>query len=339
MTRSFEGLRTVALGRTWRAATAAVLLASGGFALEAQSQAARPPSDTESAITLAREGKDAYDRGDWKTALDLFSAAERRAHSPVMLLYVARCRRNLGQLVTARESYAALAEEALADDAPEPFKAAKVDAKKDLEVLEPRIPRVSVALKNLPPTAVILLDQRVLGAAELASPIPLDPGTYELRAMVDGTEIGRAEVKAVEGARSDVTLEGKPAPPLVPNIVPSAPKPAASKDPTLVVLGTIGLVLGAGGIGAGIATRVMAFDIVEDVKSRCVAGFCLAEDEAEIHRATGLQTGSTIGLVLGGAVVATGITLLIVSATEDDASAPTVTLRAGPRGLTLSGGF
>jgi hypothetical protein len=340
MTRSSERRRGPS--RRWRRCTAGVALwlSSAGWTPEALSQAAPKPQNTESAITLAREGKDAYDRGDWKTALDLFNAAEGRAHSPVMVLYIARCRRNLGQLVAARDSYGALAGESLAADAPEPFKAAKADAQKDLAVLEPRIPRVTIALKDVPSNAVVLLDQRVLSAVDLASPLSLDPGTYQLRATLAGEEIGRTEVKAVEGVRSDVTLQGQPVSPRA-TAAPPPPTPTTAPvgDPTLDVVGTIALVLGAGGLGVGIATRVMAFDIVGDVKARCVVGFCLAEDEAEIDRAIGLQTGSTIGLLIGGAAAATGVTLLIVSATRDGASEPTVSLHGNLGGLSLSGSF
>ncbi len=322
-----------------RVASVALALLLTALPHAAASQPAPPPKDTQSAITLGREAKEAYDRGDWKTALDLFNAAEGRAHSPVLLLYIARCQRNLGQLVAARSTYKVLAGETIAADAPEPFKAAKEDAAKDLAALEPRIPTVLINLKNAPPDATVLVDQRVLGAAELASPLALDPGTYQLRILHQGAEIGRAEHNAVEGARADLTLEAKPAP-KPPDVIAPPPKPKpAGKDPTLDVLGSIALVLGAGGLGAGIATRVMAFGIVDDVKARCLNDVCPVEDEAEIERAKELQTGSTIGLVLGGALAATGITLLVVSATSDGPSEPNVSLQAGPLGLSLRGSF
>ena len=318
-----------------RPAAVALLLA----ALAApQVAVAQPNTDSQSAIALAKSAKESYDRGDWLTARDLFTAAEARAHSPVLSLYIARCHRNLGELIRARDMYRALIAEQLSPTAPEPFRTAKADAEKDLAILVTRIPRVTLIGKGLPAGAVVELDKRT---QELGVPIDADPGTHQARATSGQIEVASATFELEEAAALTVTLEarqaGTPTPPIDVGPRPGPPpEEQPGRDPTLVVLGTVSLVLGAGGLATGIATKVISFDIVDEVKGRCQGSHCLASDEAEIDRAKGLETGSTIAFAVGGALAATGITLLIVSALDKPSS---VALEADPRGLTLRGRF
>jgi hypothetical protein len=326
--------------------TGATLLLGATVALttldaHGQTTAKEPPAgDAQSAIVLAKEAKDHYDRGEWKTALDLFVAAEGRAHSPVLLLYVARCRRNLGELVAAREQYRSVANAALAADAPAPFRTAKEDAAADLRALEGRIPLLTIDRSALPPAAVIDVDGRVLTPGELGSATPVDPGLRIVRATLDGKELTRGEVTMVEGTPTTLRLT-PPAPqpidratgprPIEKPITPEANEPSVVFD----VVGVIALSLGAGGLGAGIGMRVAAFDIIEDVRARCDAGVCLPEDEAEVERAVDLETFSTVAFVAGGVLAATGITFLIVGATNRSG----VALSVSPTALSVQTRF
>lgn len=295
-----------------------------------------PPS-AETAVSLAAEAKASYDRGAWAEALELFARAEEKAHSPVIVLYMARCHRNLGRLVEARELYAKVASEALAPGAPEPFVTAKADAAEDLRALEPRIPHVTLSLVGIGGDAVVEIDGRALTEEQRAGRLPLNPGAHAIRALRGGSEIARADVQLAEGADEVVELRAAAPGPIAPVVPPpesSGQADAASSGslaPGLIVTG-----IGAVAIGAGIVTRVMAFQKVDDVKSRCVDGSCLAEDESEIDSAVTLQTVSTICLVAGGAAVAAGVVLLVVAPGGDE---PAVSVRVGPSGVMAEGAF
>jgi hypothetical protein len=302
---------------------------AGGFAQD-------PASAAPTAVSLAGEGKARYDRGEWAEALALFEAAEQLAHSPVIVLYIARSQRNLGRLVAARQSFVRVSQEELPAGAPEPFVVAKADAAEDLQSLEPRIPMIELRLGEIPTDAQIEVDEAPLSAADRDKPILVDPGEHRVRAVRGGVEIASATVTLAEGQRETVTLRsasvaGPPQPP------PGGTPPDQPSDssgslvPGLVVVG-----IGAVGLGAGIVTRVMAFQKVDDVEDRCVDGHCLVSDEAEIDAATTLQTVSTICLVAGGAAVAAGIVLLAVAPGGDG---PTVSVRAGPLGISATGSF
>jgi hypothetical protein len=311
------------------------LAAALALPVSSLAQPAAPPAET--AVSLAAEAKASYDRGAWAEALELFARAEEKAHSPVIVLYMARCHRNLGRLVEARDLYAKVASEELAPGAPEPFVTAKADAAEDLNALEPRVPRITISLVGIPQDAAVEVDGRVLTPEERGERTMLNPGAHTIRALRGGAEVARAEIQLAEGADEVVELRAATQAPLVP-IAPEAPttggdaqSSSGSLAPGLIVTG-----IGAVALGAGVVTRILAFQKVEDVKSRCVGGSCLAEDEAEIDSAVTLQTVSTICLVAGGAAVAAGIVLLVVAPGGDD---PSVSVRVGPGGVMATGAF
>jgi hypothetical protein len=61
----------------------------------------------------------------------------------------------------------------------------------------------------------------------------------------------------------------------------------------------------------GAVTGLLALSKANDVKSRCDAGHCPAEDESKANSAKTLATVSTIGFVVGGVGVGAGAFLLI----------------------------
>lgn len=81
-------------------------------------------------------GLAAYAEGRWQEALRHFTEAERWMHSPVFVLYMARCQQELGAVELARELYRKAAEEPLSDDAPDVWRDAQASAQAALEALE-----------------------------------------------------------------------------------------------------------------------------------------------------------------------------------------------------------
>lgn len=313
----------------------AIVLLVLGLARTTEAQPSNP--NAAEAVALARGAKERYDQGNWAEALTLFEQAEAKAHSPVLLLYAARCHRNLGHLVRAHATYRQVADEQLPDNAPEPFRQAQRDAKGDLEALEPRLSRVVLDRSRAPASWTIEIDGIPRTGAE---PILLDPGKHVL-----ATKEGDAET-----SRQEFTLrEGETLPLAVGAATPSEPKPSgpvtpppanqAEEGPTAAdyAPGIVLLTLGAGGLAAGIATRVIAFQKVSDVKERCAGNVCLAADRDEIESADTFQTVSTVAFVVGGVAAATGIVLLVVLPAQR--SGPSVSLRVQPGGVAVEGTF
>jgi len=282
----------------------------------ALAQAPRDGDDPQAAIALGRDAKQRYDQGDWIGALELFDAAEAKAHSPVLLLYIARCERNLGHLVRARDVYARIDRESLAADAPDPFVAARADAHKDLEALIPRLPVVSIDAAGLPAEVAIDIDGVIVSRDRPR--LEVDPGPHVAHARAGDRDVAQVAFRAEEGKPLSVRLWS-----VATGSSGHAHEPSAGP-------GILGVGLGAAGLVAGLVTRLVAFHEVADVRSRCIDMHCLIGDEGEISTAETLQTVSTVALVAGGVLAAGGAFLLVTRARR-----PTAAIRVAPAGVAI----
>jgi tetratricopeptide (TPR) repeat protein len=109
--------------------------------LSAAKLVAQPPSDPQSesgraAIERGHEAVSLFERGDWQGALARFQEAEALYHSPVFVLFSARCLRHMGELDQARFAYLRLVDEPLDAGVPEPWKQAQADGRAELTSLE-----------------------------------------------------------------------------------------------------------------------------------------------------------------------------------------------------------
>lgn len=134
-----RGRRTARIARLVLATTLAIAPAIA----HGQAPAAAPaPGDAGSrAVALGREGIQLYEAGRWAEAEAKLTEAEAVLHSPVFLLYIARCRRHAGRLLDARDAYRRSVDEQLAPTAPPAWRQALVDARAELSVLEEEIAR------------------------------------------------------------------------------------------------------------------------------------------------------------------------------------------------------
>lgn len=303
-----------------------LLIASlAGLAGVPNARAQAPPS-AQQANELAREAKAKYDQGDWAGALALFESAEALAHSPVLLLYAARCQRNLGKLARARELLERVVAEKLASDAPAPFVNAQKDAAGDLQALEARIPKIIINRGEAPASWVVEID-----GVRVERELEVEPGNHRVVAKEGGEMRFEREVAVAEGASVTVAVRAAGRAPGA--MAPPDPHPDEASSAVLLVPGLVALGVGTVGVGIGVALRAMALETVSDVKDRCIEGRCLESDEAEIEDAETLQTASTILFVAGGALAATGVVLLIVLPGDDNGVA------VGPGYLGLRGRF
>ena len=120
-------------------------------------------TDAERAVSIGRTAMSLFKEERWAAAYDKFSEAETVAHSPVFLLYMARCKRQLGELKAARALYVRVVEDKPPDGAPESWKNAQNEASKELVDL---FPRLRISVRGGP--AEVKLDGRTLTTEELA---------------------------------------------------------------------------------------------------------------------------------------------------------------------------
>jgi hypothetical protein len=283
------------------------------------------PNASQRALDLAYEADDLFAKGKWDEAHARFSEADALAHSPVFVLFMARAKRNAGKLLEAVALYQRVADEKLAPTAPKPFRAAIGDAASELTELRGRIPRVRVVLVAAPRGAAdVRMDDAVL---EVDKSVAVDPGKHVFTAKVGDKTVSETIEIIAGGEERRVELSFAPA------AERGDPKAAPAKRGSLapgiafVSLGTFGFELGA--VMGGLATSTSS-----DVKENCVDNHCLASDADALDRARLFANVSTGALVAGGALMITGVVLLVVR--PGGTTAPSVGLGPGRATLDLS---
>lgn len=250
---------------------------------------------SQEALLIGYEADELFLRGRWDQAYRRFEAADRLAHSPVFVLYMARCRKNAGKLLAARAIYQRVAREPLETGAPEPFRRAVEDGKSELAEVETRVASLTLTFKGARDASVTIDGKPVAasGAHEL------DPGSHAVVASASGKTVKRT-VELDDGEKARVELSF---------LEPQAPEEESqgSLTPAIVAfsLGGVGLALGA-------ITGAIAAVQADKIKDNCIDGHCLAEDADALATAKALATTATVGFVVGGVGVGTGIVLVIV---------------------------
>lgn len=305
--------------------TVAALLIAVGLAL-APRVARGDDSASQAALADGREALALYEAGQYAEALATFMKAEEQYHTPVFLLYIARCRRELGHLLAARATFERVLGEQLSDAAPEPWTRAQTDAKTERDAVAALIPELTVTLAEPSEGVTLTIDGK---AATLGEAIELDPGAHVLRATLGERSVERS-VMLEAGRDERVVLELEAAPrPVAPKKADPLPRepiplpPPAEPDagvPGLAVAGYVLSGLGIAGITAGIITGVMALDANDAAGVGCDP-LCPPENVEDADRALTLAHASTGSFVVGGTALGLGILFILLSPAADGAIA------------------
>lgn len=223
------------------------------------------------------------------------------------------CLEREGKVASAYAAYADAASYAVRDARKE----REALARARMQALEPRLPRLWIALKAKVPALTVTLDDVVLGEVTFDAGIPLDPGAHRLAAHAPGYRTWEQAFEAPEPGKR-WTLE---VPQLEPEPAPQAPAPAApvpsantrvpapshpSRTLQYVFLGTgAGLLAVGSAFGIGAASTYAARDvhcIVSGGVERCSArGNELKDQATSLAWVTnGIFAGAIVALTVGG---------------------------------------
>lgn len=222
-------------------------------------------------------------------------------------------------------------------------------AKERASTLKPRVPWMTIAV----PLAIagiegleVKRDGELVARGEFDRRVPVDPGAHTITATAPKKKPWQTVVRALEGGVIEVKLsaledEGdKPspappapvaapaqAPPRAPPPPPAAPPPAAPEASPGGGQRIAGIVVGSAGL-AGVAVGAALGVVAKSSWDRALGG-CQNGDKtrcpeaaiADGNSAKGLATGSTVGFVAGGALVATGLVVLLTAPSKKASSA------------------
>jgi hypothetical protein len=262
-------------------------------------------STRESARALADEGADAFAKGDYARAHERLQRAFSLVPAPTIAVLDARALSSLGRLLEAGAAYRLALSTAVDDTSPRTFHEAVVHARTELALLEQRLPRLTVRVRNAPRGArvQVWLDGDEMVPRELGTPLAVDPKPYTLRLDIDGEQAALRRITLREGESRAVDLEP-----------PSAG--GLSRTLTIAAFG-----LGGAGIVTGVVAGSLALGARKEAAGACPARRCElgSRGAAALDDFRTYRTVSTIGYGVGAAGAALGTILLLAPSTKSGA--------------------
>ena len=278
------------------------------------------------ARAAAGQGADAFDAAKWQDAVDLFGRAEALVHSPIHLLFIGRAQANLGHWVKAYEAFNRIKREGAPADAPPAVKKAVEDGTAELARLEPQLPYIAVSVKNPTGQVEVKMDGTVVPPALLGLMRPVDPGQHQFQASngLASSDVVTADVKPATRQTVELVLGAASAPvpaaAATPEPGPAAPPPASDESGSkngLRIGSYAAFGVGAAGLAVGTVFLVKYLGTKDDADKICPTPSCTPDKQAEQKSkdsdAASQGTLAVVGYAVGGAGIAAGVTLLILS--------------------------
>ncbi|MBL8741647.1 MAG: hypothetical protein JNK04_11155 [Myxococcales bacterium] len=308
-----------------------------------QTAFAQKAGDAKSkARDLFKAGAKAIEQGKHAEGLPLVEQAEGLFHAPTHLLWIARGKAGLGQLLEARDAYKKLIDEQLPPNASDAFKEAQAAGSTELAALDKRIPKLVV--RPRPENAAglsITMNGETLGPDRLGVPFDVAPGSFTFKARADGLEASNVTVDAVERSTTEVRLVLHP---FGQKGTEDSGVTVVKKDEGWSAMKIAGVALMAGG-GAGLAAggAMGALHFVRKSDADAKYDECGADCREEVDSLDNESTlfgNLAIGLLAGGAaVLGTGIVLFAVSPSEATDEKPPVSFTVTPGFVSVEGRF
>jgi PEGA domain-containing protein len=310
------------------------------FALLVLTAPADAQSTDEQAQKLFREGVDAQTAGNYAAACAKFEQSLALVSRASTLLNLAICEAEQGKLTSALARYAAGIDALTEGDE------RIAEARRGMAALDARVPRLTIKLGgDTPASARVLVDGHEVPQEDRVR-LPLDPGKHQVVLALGGHDDATRTVSLRESATETVTMEPGPAtgtgaPPAEPGAEP-APEPEAPADDgapidPLLPAGITVAGLGVAGLAVGAALGAMTLSETSNAESDptlCPNKVCTQAGREAVDGARGKGVGATVALAVGGAALAAGVVMIIVSQTAADepATSARITPLVGPNG-------
>lgn len=325
---------------------ACVLFASAFLLLAPATARADEPSaaDSETALTLYKDGKALRDKGDLQGALEKLKAAYALVETPITALELGKTHVQMGKLVEAREVLLSVARIPVRKNESTKASEARTEAEALAAQVKPRLASLTVRVKGVPPGAIarVTVDGAGVPPDAMSAPRILNPGAHVVVLEVNGKptqsdlslsdgEARELEIAPAEGAIGPVVAP-IPAPPAEPT-PPPAPRTSGGMSP-LVPIG-----FGVAGVGlvVGTITGVMTLSTASTVKDTCNGdGRCPPSAQSDLDSASTTGAISTVGFVVGVVGIAVGITGIFMSTPRTETRSG---FRIAPTGHGVAGTF
>lgn len=279
-----------------------VCCALGALSLPAAAEDAR----SARADALFRQAQALLDAGKIDAACAKFEASEAWENGLGTLLHLGDCYERAGRSASAWHAF--LEAEAMAQ-AKKDSNRAQI-ASERVAALEPKLARVVfvVPATSRVPGLAVQLGANTVPTTSWGMIIPVDAGVQHISVSAKGH---RPWTMDLEVARSDAHEYRITVPTLEPLPEPAASSHRAAFRTAGVVTGSVGLA----GIGAGAVFS--AFSKNADDANTCARGTIQCQ-ATKSSSANSYSQAATVSLALGGALLATGVTLFVLAPSADN---------------------
>lgn len=321
-------------------------------ALSKASVAGDSEIEIANARQLAIQGIDAVENGNCKAGEPLLERAEKLHHATVHLQYIARCRLAAGRLVAATEMWRQIIREGAPSGSSPAVQAAIAEANSQLPHTLPRLASTTVKANSEYRDIKVIVDgvavrPELLGAAQV-----IDPGEHRIEAEAPGYAHFSKSWTVGEGQSAEIVITLKPGESTGGG--PAAGPAGEGDEPAKKGSGltTAGFVVGTAGViamVAGTVTLLTRNNKVNTLASKCPNEECplgtfssLQELEDEKDSVRTLTAVTNVLMFGGGALIAGGVTLIVIGANSNGSEPKTALTLGSPRadfGLSIRGSY
>lgn len=305
-------------------------------------------TDTAAARAYGQDGVVLADQGKCTAAIEKLDRAEKLHHAPTTAGRLGECEITVGKVVAGTERLQRLLREGLAPSPPKSFVTAMDRAQRVLDAALPRIATLRISVKA-PAGAkpAVTVDDEAVSSALIGADIPTDPGAHKVVATAKGFVSATKELTLKDGETNGITLtlvadpSYKPEqPPVVAGPVTGPVSPDTTTARKTNILPYVAFGAGALGLGVGTVAGLIVGSKSSDLSSNCRGdGGCPKTQESTLDSAQTWATVSTIGFIVGGAGIATGVVLLLIGSPGKSASRGTVRPLVGAGFAGVDGTF
>jgi hypothetical protein len=192
--------------RASRAFALALALAAALLPWSSARAETNPSVPDPAAAALFQSGRDLLDRGKWAEACSKFEASMILYPAASTLLNIARCYEHEGKIALAWSAYQRALVLNRETQGEERKKALDEVAKKGLTAVEPRLPRIKLALRGTPSGLRVTHNGQDVPTAMLSTVLPVDPGPQSITAEAPGYMPFQRTVDVGEGELEEVAI-------------------------------------------------------------------------------------------------------------------------------------
>lgn len=340
--------RRSALSRGRFAALAASLVALHVATVSpspAQAQGAPPAAseaNTKKAVELFKKGQGLYKANKFSEALPVLRESYALVASPNSQIYIARCLAGTNDLVGAYLEFEALIADVDARKDPK-YDKTRESAVGERDELLTKIALVTVNVANATPDARVTVGFKEVPRESWGKPLPFMPGTVDVTLTAPPAAPQTQNLELTGGQRRTINLDTTGKQDTGGDVTP--PSTGGSRRilrPIAYAAGGVGVV----GIGMFAVAGAMANATFSDLDSKCAKGdgtrACSGVTQGQIDDGKLQKDLANIGLIIGAAGLATGVTLFVLSrepSKKDDAPKTAVQAIIGPSYLGVQGSF